>query len=115
MLNAVISEGKLFTAHSIVFRLQKSISDMELMSGVTCKTIDADTVIVEFPPRQTTQQPASKGDMPREELVLKVTLTFQENNLGYLHLSDVKVSDLSLPNSDCEDDGDKQLHPYFNK
>lgn len=66
---------------------------MESISGVTCKSLDAHTVVVEFPPRQPGQPPASKGGMPGDELVLKVTLTFKENSVGYLHLSSVKVSD----------------------
>ena len=68
---------------------------MESISGVTCKSLDAHTVVVEFPPRPPGQPPASKGGMPGDELILKVTLTFKENSLGYLHLSNVKVSDWS--------------------
>lgn len=66
---------------------------MESMSGVTCKTVGANSVVVEFPPKQAVGQPVSDGEAPRDGLVLKVTLTFQKNNLGYLRLSDVKVSD----------------------
>ncbi|KAK7116403.1 tropomyosin Lep s 1.0101-like [Littorina saxatilis] len=70
-------------------RLQKSITDIESQSGITCKPVNKNTMMVEFPPRPEVQTLTGGNGTP-DDLVLKVTLTFQENNLGYPRLSNIK-------------------------
>ncbi|KAK7480015.1 hypothetical protein BaRGS_00028748 [Batillaria attramentaria] len=78
-------------------RMQKVISDMEELSDVLCHAVNSNTVVVEFPPRPCLAQPSTgvntteanvschNADIGRD-LILKVTMTFKEDGLGYLRL-----------------------------
>jgi hypothetical protein len=68
---------------------------MKALSGISCSNISDNSLTIEFPPRQALPNPQSAPPAD-EELVLKVTLTFAEDDRSRLRLSDIKVFFLAM-------------------
>lgn len=85
----------LVVAFSCVPRLQKMVREIEQLGAMKSQIVSPHSIEVEFLYKHVSSLSLEVTDSDEENLTLKVTLTFKEDNLGSLHLAGVKVRALA--------------------